>query len=153
MIRCDTVVYLQRNDEVLMLLRNKKKNDINEGKYIGVGGKIETYETPYEGAIREVKEETGYIVNSLDYRGLLCFTYDNKEIQYIFVFTSKDFSGNEIICNEGTLEWVKKENLLSLNIWEGDRYFLKKIVEDDYNHFMIKTVYENNELIKRKIEI
>ncbi|VWL84809.1 NUDIX hydrolase [Oceanivirga miroungae] len=153
MIRCDTVVYLEKNDEVLMLLRNKKKNDINEGKYIGVGGKIEKTETPYEGAIREVKEETGYTVNSLEYRGLLSFISNNDDIQYIFIFTSSDFSGNEIVCNEGTLEWVKKDKIMSLNIWEGDRYFLEKIVNNDYSPFMIKTIYENDKLVKRIIEI
>lgn len=153
MIRCDTVVYLLKDDKVLMLLRDKKENDINKGKYIGVGGKLEDYETPIEGAKREVLEETGYVVNSLEYRGILSFLSDNDKIHYIFVFTSKDFSGEEISCNEGTLMWIKKDKILSLNVWEGDRYFLKKIVEDDYQFFMVKTVYENMKLIEEKVEI
>lgn len=152
-MRCDTVVYLEKDNKILMLLRNKKKNDMNQDKYIGVGGKIEKNETPYESAIREVKEETGYIVNSLEYRGLLTFVSNNYPTIYIFIFSSKDFYGEEIECNEGTLVWVEKDKILDLNIWEGDRDFLTKIINNDKNPFMIKTIYKDNKLIKRSIEI
>lgn len=148
-----TVVYLIKNEKILMLYRNKKVNDINYGKWLGVGGHIEEYESPYECAVREVKEETGYTVNSLDYRGLITFILDNNETEYIFVFSSKDFSGNQIECNEGELHWVDKEDLMNLNIWESDYDFIEKIKNDDMELFMLKNLYKNMKLVERRLEI
>ena len=55
-----TLCYIERNGQYLMMLRNKKQNDPNEGKWIGVGGKLEEGEIPLEAAKRELLEETGY---------------------------------------------------------------------------------------------
>jgi len=66
-------VYLEANNSYLMLLRNKKKNDVNEGKWIGIGGKLEKNETIEECAKREVKEETGLTINQLDYSWFIAF--------------------------------------------------------------------------------
>ena len=51
-----TMIYLKKDDSYLLLFRNKKKNDINEGKWIGVGGRREENETIDECALRETKE-------------------------------------------------------------------------------------------------
>ena len=58
-----TLVYLKRNNQTLLLYRNKKEKGINEGKWIGVGGKLKPGESPYECAVRETYEETGYQIH------------------------------------------------------------------------------------------
>lgn len=146
-----TVCYIEKDDKVLMLYRNKKKNDINKGKWIGVGGHIEKNETPYECCLREIKEETGLTAKSLVPIGYITFVTDGEDMG-IHVFSCKDFTGNTITCNEGELHWIQKKDLLSLDIWETDKYMLQKISKNDYSYFMIKAVYANNEVVENKIE-
>lgn len=122
--------YLKRDNQYLFMLRNKEKNDLNEGKWIGIGGHIEPGETKEEALIREVKEETGFTINSFSYRGEILFiNNDYQEIMYIF--TSDDFAGEMIECDEGELSWIDKDKILDLNLWEGDRYFLKPLLNSD----------------------
>ena len=64
-----TLCYVTRGDEVLMLHRVKKKNDINKDKWIGIGGKFEGEESPDECLLREAKEETGLTLTSWRCRG------------------------------------------------------------------------------------
>ena len=149
-----TVCYLEKDNEILMLYRNKKENDINKGKWIGVGGHFEDFESPYECAVREIKEETGFSVNKLIPRGVITFNIDGSdEVQYLYVFSTDDFTGEQIECNEGHLEWIKRDEILNLNIWESDKLFMNKIINKDYSFFMIKASYdENNNLIKSSLE-
>lgn len=148
-----TACYLEKEDKILMLYRNKKENDINEGKWLGVGGHFEPKESPLDCAKREIFEETGYIVNSLKYRGIITFVYDNKE-EYIFIFSSDDFSGDQIVCTEGELKWIDRDKILNLNMWSSDYLFMDKIVNKDYTPFMIKAEYDNNgKLIKEQLEL
>lgn len=139
-------IYLEKDNKYLMLYRNKKKNDMNGGKWIGVGGKIENNETPLEAIIREVKEETGLTLNSADFRAILYFYYDDY-FEIIYQFTSKDFSGELIECDEGTLSWVPINEVLSLPTWEGDKYFLKPLINNE-PYFEITLVYKNDVLVK-----
>ena len=128
-----------------MLLRNKKKNDVNEGKWIAPGGKTEPGESPEECAQREVREETGLEVSRLKMRGILTFSSEGWEDEYIFVFTATEFSGEIIDCNEGELKWIDKKDILSLSLWEGDRVFLKLLI-DDGPFFSLKLSYRGDEL-------
>ena len=148
MIRTVTV-YIFKDDEVLLLFRNKKKIDINKGKYIGVGGHIEEGETPIEAAEREVKEETGFEVNNLEYRCHVEFHYDNFE-EEMHVFTTKEFSGEMIKCDEGDLSWQKTSELMNIPMWEGDKYFLKPIM-DNHPFFKMRLKYINDILIEHKM--
>lgn len=140
--RLYTVCYLEKDDDILMLYRNKKENDINEGKWIGVGGKIEFNESPFECVKREVLEETGLKVNNLFFRGIILFIYGNCN-DYIYVFSSDDFSGNIIDCDEGELHYINRNKILDLNIWKGDAVFLEKIINKEMDFFFLKMVYDN----------
>ena len=109
-----TLCYLEKDNKYLMLYRNKKEIDINKGKWIGVGGKMEKGETPEQCLIREVWEETGYTLNSYEYRGIVIFNYNEDDPLFMYVYTSSNFSGIEKECNEGDLKWIPKNEILDL---------------------------------------
>ena len=139
------MIYLKRDDSYLLLLRNKKKNDINEGKWIGVGGHQEKGETIDECAIREVKEETGYDVHSLKCAGEVLFIDENlKMMMYVYEIT--DFSGSMIECNEGVLKWIPINDIYDYPMWEGDKAFLPKLINHE-PYFKMTLTYRNGELI------
>ena len=134
----DTVTcYIEKDNKWLMLYRNKKKNDINENKWIGVGGHIEINETPDEALIREVKEETNLDIISYKLLGIIYFRFKNVR-EKMYVYLTKDFKGELSDCNEGTLEYIDKNDVLSLNLWDGDRIFIKDIFNDRYFEYIME---------------
>jgi 8-oxo-dGTP diphosphatase len=139
-----TCVYLIRDGKWLMLLRDRKKDDVNEGKWIGVGGKCLEGESFEDCAIREVKEETGLELSELHFSGLVDFRYDTKEPELIAVYTSSSFEGELQECDEGTLAWINEEEILSLELWEGDRIFLEKMLRHETKPFHL-TLYYNDQ--------
>lgn len=140
------MIYLEKENQYLMLYRNKKEKDINKNKYIGVGGHVEKGETPDQALIREVKEETGLDLLSFNKRGLVYFVLNGYE-EEMYIYTSLDFKGELIECNEGDLLWVDKDKVMSLPIWEGDKYFFKYLLEED-KYFVMRLIYEDDKLIK-----
>ena len=128
-----------------MLHRIKKKNDLNQDKWVGIGGKFEQQESPEECNLREVFEETGLTLNSAEYCGIVTFVSDKWETEYMHIFKSKDFSGEIKECDEGNLEWIKKEKIFSLPIWQGDKIFLK-LIDSHVPFFSLKLVYEGETL-------
>ena len=144
-MRNTTLCYIERDGCWLMLHRVKKENDENRDKWIGIGGGIEEGESPEDGVRREVLEETGLTLRSQQYRGLITFVSDEWGTEYMHLFTSVEFAGELTDCDEGKLEWVRKEDVFRLPIWEGDRIFLKKILTDD-GFFTLKLVYRGEKL-------
>ena len=138
--------YLEKDGKYLMLFRNKKENDINEGKYIGIGGHIEPNETKEQAVIREVKEETGLDVLEYEYFGKVFFKDDDFE-ENMFLFTISKFSGELIECNEGELHWIEKDKILDVPHWEGDKYFLEKIKNNERG-FEMSLIYSKGKLIR-----
>lgn len=146
-----TCVYIVRDGKWLMLYRNAKKNDVNHGKWIGIGGKKEKHESFEECARREVKEETGFTVSSLRYEGEVYFYQNGEWTEYIRVYIVHDFSGTEIPCNEGLLSWIEEKKVASLALWEGDRVFLKRMMENERIPFSLSFYYDScNNLVKVK---
>ena len=146
-----TLCYIEENEKYLMLHRTKKDNDENHDKWIGVGGHFEKGESPEECLVREVKEETGLTLHSFDFRGIVTFVSDENPAEYMCLFTSKDFSGEMIQCNEGQLEWVDKSEVTNLNLWEGDRLFLELLTRD-VTFFSMKLVYKNGRLVEKMLD-
>ena len=125
-----TLCYVLRGDQVLMLHRVKKKNDINKDKWIGIGGKFEPEESPDECLLREAKEETGLTLTSWCCRGIITFLTEGGEGEYMYLFTADGFEGELTDCDEGNLEWVSREFVSSLPTWEGDKIFLDLLWKD-----------------------
>lgn len=145
-VKQTTLGYIYKDHQYLMLFRNKKENDINEGKWVGIGGHLEEGETPIECMIREAKEETGLEITNPIYRGEIKFTSnDYSEIMHLFLI--KECMGEVIPCNEGELHWINEKDLLSLNMWEGDNIFLPLLINTD-QFIKLHLVYQDDKLIE-----
>ena len=138
-----TLCYIEKNSQILLLHRTKKSIDPNGGKWIGVGGKLEQNESPDECIIREVYEETGLHIQP-QLRGILTFILPKWENELTFLYTSYNFEGTLKECNEGQLHWIDKDKVLDLNLWEGDKHFLPKLLETN-DFFTMKLVYDKDD--------
>ena len=141
-----TLCYLERGDEYLMLHRVKKKNDMNHDKWLGVGGKFEDKESPEDCILRECLEETGLTLTDYRYRGLVTFVSDEYPTEYMHLFTATGWTGEAKECDEGVLEWIKKADLLSLPMWEGDKILLR-LLDDERPFFSLKLRYSGETLV------
>lgn len=142
-----TLCYIEREGQYLMLHRVKKKNDINQDKWIGIGGKFEEKESPEECLLREVKEETGLTLTDYRYRGLVTFVSDRWVTEYMHLFTATTHRADLIDCDEGELEWVDKDKVKDLPIWTGDKIFLDLLAQE-VPFFSLKLVYEGDTLVQ-----
>jgi len=146
-----TLCYLERGDEYLMLHRVKKENDANHDKWIGIGGKFEDDESPEDCILREAGEETGLTLTDYRYRGLVTFVSDRWPTEYMHLFTATGWTGTPHPCDEGELAWIKKADLLSLPLWEGDKIFLK-LLDTDCPFFSLKLRYEGEHLAQAVLD-
>ena len=144
MTKLSTLCYIEQDGRYLMLHRTVKKNDVNKDKWIGVGGHFEEDESPEECLLREVMEETGYTLTSYQYRGIVTFISGNGVTEYMSLFTADGFEGEEAACDEGELRWVEKEKVYDLNIWEGDKIFLR-LLDERKEFFSLKLVYDGHD--------
>lgn len=149
-MQISTLCYIKKKSRTLMLHRVKKQDDVHEGKWNGLGGKFLPGETPEECVCREVREESGLTVDNPVLRGVMMFPeFKNKEDWLVFLFTAEEFSGEMISSPEGHLEWVPDDQLLQLNLWEGDKIFLKWLEEGRF--FSAKFIYKDKRLLKHSV--
>lgn len=149
-MKIGTLCYIKHNNKTLMLHRVKKENDMHEGKWNGLGGKLEAGETPEECIIREVKEESGLTIYNPTLKGILTFPkFDGVDDWMAFLFTATQFEGQLIDSPEGNLEWIADSELFNLNLWPGDRIFLKWVAENRF--FSGKFIYKEKKLIDHTV--
>ena len=144
-----TLCYIEQDGKYLMLLRNRKKKDPNENKWIGVGGKFLPDESPEECLLREVREETGLSLTNYRFRGIITFKQNDGETEYMHLFTATDYTGTLQACDEGELQWIPKEEIMDLNLWEGDRIFLDYLLRD-IPLFSATLRYEGDRLVYKE---
>ena len=144
-----TLCYIEQDGKYLMLHRNKKKDDINKNKYIGIGGHLEHGETPEECIVRETLEETGLKLENPVLRGMITFVMD-EVTEHSFLYTCDAFSGSIHVCTEGELEWIEKDKVLEVPLWEGDKIFLPLLGTEE-RFFNLKLVYEKDVLKESKL--
>ena len=144
-MRNTTLCYLEQDGKYLMMHRIKKENDLNKDKWIGIGGKFEEGESPEECLLREFREETGLQLDTWSYRGIVTFVSDGWGTEYMHLFQSTRFHGTLRECEEGTLEWIGKKELLLKDIWEGDKIFLR-LLDEDIPFFSLKLCYQGDVL-------
>ena len=146
-----TLCYIEKEDEYLLLHRVSKKNDANKNKWIGIGGKFEDKESPEDCLLREAKEETGLMLISYRLRGIVTFVSNEYPTEYMFLYTADGYEGELGNCKEGSLEWVKKKDMYDLNLWEGDKIFLK-LLEEEHPFFSLKLSYEGDLLVQAVLD-
>ena len=146
-----TLCYVEKEDAYLMLHRVSKKQDVNKDKWIGIGGHFEEGESPEDCLLREAYEETGLTLTSWRFRGMVTFTQEGYGTEYMCLYTADGFPGELKDCDEGILEWVKKEELLKLNLWEGDKIFLR-LLNENAPFFSLKLSYQGDCLIEAVLD-
>ena len=140
-----TLCYIEKNNQYLMLHRVVKKNDINKDKWVGIGGHFEKDESPEECLLREAKEETGLTLTSYRFRGLVTFLSDKWDTEYMCLYTADAYEGELRECDEGTLEWIDKDKIGELKLWEGDTIFFR-LLQEEAPFFSLKLRYEGDML-------
>ena len=146
-----TLCYIERDGEYLMMHRVKKQHDINKDKWVGIGGHFEADEAPEECLLREVTEETGLILDRYRLRGVITFCSDRWQTEYMFLYTADRFHGDMHGCDEGTLEWIEKDAVYDLPIWEGDKIFFH-LLDDGHPFFSLKLRYEGDKLVEKVMD-
>ena len=142
-----TLCYIEQNGKYLCIYRNKKENDLNQGKYVGIGGHFEDRESPEDCLLREVAEETGLYLTHFEYRGIVTFVSDQWESELMHLFWADAFTGTPGECNEGELVWIDKQTLLQKALWQGDKIFLQ-LLEQRPPFFSLKLVYQGEQLVQ-----
>ncbi len=146
-----SLTYIRKEGQTLMLNRNKRPSDYHYGKYNGIGGKVESGESPEECAIREIKEETGLVAKEVIYRGHITFpVFDGTDDWLCFIYECFDFDGEIVECEEGSLHWIDDSKLFDLNLWQGDRFFLE-IIYHSNDKFSGKFIYSDKMLQSHSI--
>ncbi len=146
-MKLTTLCYIMNGDDVLMMWRNKKANDINHHKWIGVGGKFLPNESPDECVRREVHEETGLRLYDYSYAGIVTFLYDDAPAEYMHIYRAKSHERTVIPCDEGELSWIPKDKVIDLALWPGDRLFLP-LVLGEAPAFSLKLRYAKDQLVE-----
>lgn len=142
-----TLGYLFKGDSVLLLYRNKKKNDPNQGKWIGIGGHIENGESIASCFKREANEETGLKVRKAHYEGYVDFLNEKYPAERMYLYTSDTFEGEiSADCDEGELKWVKYDEAKNLPMWEGDKFFFP-LLRQNKGCFELTLHYDGDTLL------
>ena len=131
-----TLGYILSRDrkKILLIHRNVRHNDHHFDKYNGLGGKMLPNEDVVSCLRREIFEEAGIKCEDILLRGTINWTGFGPEGENWlgFIFRIDRFSGTPFTSNEeGSLSWVPIDDLDKLPMWEGDRYFLKLVFDDD----------------------
>lgn len=150
-MKLTTLCYLEQGDRYLMLHRTKKENDVNQDKWVGVGGHFEDGESPEDCMKREILEETGLMATAYRLRGVVTFVSDRWPTEYMFLYTVTRWQGKEKDCDEGELSWITKKELAELPMWEGDLIFLK-LLEENAPFFSLKLQYKGETLISAVLD-
>ncbi len=150
-MKMTTLCYIEKDNKYLMLHRISKENDINKDKWIGVGGHFEDRESPEDCLIREVREETGLTLKSYSFRGIVTFMTDTYETEYMCLYTADKWTGTLKECDEGMLEWIDRKDVLKLELWDGDKIFLR-LLDEDRPFFSLKLSYVGENLVNAVLD-
>ncbi len=144
-----TLCIVHQNDRVLL---GMKKRGIGAEKWNGFGGKVEIGETIEEAAMREVSEEVGIIVSSIEKIGVLDFTLPNEPLVWqTHIFRAKEFFGNPIETDEMRPQWFSIQDIPYDTMWADDRYWMPIFLKG--KNFRGRFLFgENDILLEQKLE-
>lgn len=141
-----TICFIKRGNELLLLNRLKSPN---MGLWNGVGGKIEPSETPMEGIIREIKEETGLSVSNVQEGGVVRWVSEEGQ-SGMYLFLCEIPAGTDYITpverDEGILAWKNIDWVLdeqNYGVVDNMKCFLPHLLAGHYDAEHIFTYKEN----------
>ncbi len=148
-----TLGYILSPDGQSVLLSHRigRKSDEQFGKYNGLGGHMEAEEDAAACMLRELREEAEIEVTAMTLRGTVNWTGfgPNHESWLAFIFLITAFKGTPPPRNvEGDLVWVPRARLFDYPMWEGDRYFLPLVFDDDPRPFHGYLPYDGEHPLK-----
>ena len=108
-----TLCYVEQDGKYLMLHRIRKEHDVNEGKWIGIGGHFEEGESPEDCLLREAREETGLTLTSWQFRGIVTFFSAGWPPEYICLYTADAFEGELLPAMKESLSGSRRKKLQS----------------------------------------
>jgi 8-oxo-dGTP diphosphatase len=114
----------------LLIHRTRRPDDHHAGKFNGLGGKMEPSEDVVACMRREIREEAGIECDELLLRGTISWPGfgKNGEDWFGFIFRIDRWHGEVKPRNdEGTLDWIDVDQIMTLPLWEGDRFFLPHV--------------------------
>ena len=126
-----TLALLFRDDKILLAMKKRK---FGVGKWNGYGGKLEEGETPIDGIVREVKEES-----NLDIPQELCkelghmdFYFDDKAEwdQRVIIYRVDDFVGEPEETEEMMPKWFQISEIPWDEMWKGDDQWISYVIEN-----------------------
>ena len=151
MLKRTTLCYIERDGKYLLLHRVKKKNDVNEGKWVGIGGHFLPEESPEECLVREVREETGLTLTAYRFAGKIRFEAPPWPSEVMYLYHAMTEGGDTLPdCDEGNLAWVDKGEAAALPMWEGDRVFLS-LMEAGGEPFSLLLRYDGDRLVEHRL--
>ena len=146
-----TLCLLKKDNRILLAM---KKRGFGEGKYNGVGGKIENGETPEEAMIRETQEEIA--VTPIEYEKVGIIEFDEfykgqKEKVMFHLYVASEWQGEPTESDEMKPEWFDIQSIPYDKMFPDDKYWLPLILEGK----KIKAYFDFDEewnLLSKKID-
>ena len=124
-----TLSLLIKDNKILLAM---KKRGFGEGKYNGVGGKIEAFETPEEAMVRETKEEIYVTPKKYEKVGIIEFDefYKGKKENVLFhLYIVTEWIGDIKESDEMKPYWFDINNIPYDNMFPDDKYWLPIILQ------------------------
>ncbi len=119
-----TLVHLYNSTELLLGL---KKRGFGEGLWNGFGGKVQPGEGIEAAALRELEEETGIRLNTLESAGTALFYFGGKELE-LHYFRNPSFTGEAIETEEMRPRWFKRSQIPFDSMWPADKLYLPQLL-------------------------
>jgi 8-oxo-dGTP diphosphatase len=104
--------FIMRDGKILLI---RRANEPYKGEITVPGGRKKRGESLREACAREMREETGYILKSMKFAGILHAYRKDDKMEYLsHYFVCRDFEGKLNASDEGDLLWVDIEESLTL---------------------------------------
>jgi len=143
---CVADVFLENEDNEILMIKRDENKKVLPGFYNGIGGKLEQGETPIQAVLREADEEAGAkTITNLKIRGNLTVK-DKFGIWQVYIFQG-NIRKNDISINsipEGKLEWIPKNDLKKYNLVEDLKHWLPIMLADPKIFQFVNIEYDNN---------